>query len=630
MIIPDFEITQFGGINTAVKDTKTLKPGVSPDSLNWITSKERDSIELRRGSAALGTNVVEGNGKVTGLGVGTRYDGTQVPWFSYGRKVKYYDAATDTVVEVGSDMLPVTSDSEDVWFEPYSNLAGSFMLLGSRNSGIYKIPTANPGSAVDQSVNSYRFGVFHMSRGRATAGRRNGTTAGNRDDTGFYLSYIDKDQLSDYTQVTGEAYGTGDGVQTTFAATLAQRTGARTVMYVSVTDGVETFIDDRCGNMVGSLGGTGTVNYATGAVSVTFTTAPANSAAITCSYYHETATSGGFLDFSGGGAGQGRVYRQDDGGGNLMAIFNFGTIEYCLHQLKTWQYTGSLDDTTSTNLPYRNVGIPYERAAHPAPEGILFADLSRPADPKMRRLEILQGTDGNTIEPISISDSLDLSMHDFSTAVVYRWGDYEILCVQKRTNEVADGYNSVMYVRNVVSGIWDRLSYYASCLGTYEGTLIAGDSISNNLYTLFSGYDDDGSVIENYWTTGNTNLGTERLKTVRRMVLAGLIQPDQAIDVSLSYDNGPYTKVFTIDGSGDYVDNGVEISIGSPTVGSSVIGGGSSTASPYEVDFKVNSDRFKNVRVKLEATSIGYASVAKISFKDIRDKGQKNLPVRTT
>jgi hypothetical protein len=31
-------------------------------------------------------------------------------------------------------------------------------------------------------------------------------------------------------------------------------------MYPSITDGVETFVDDRNGNMVGNFGGTGTVN----------------------------------------------------------------------------------------------------------------------------------------------------------------------------------------------------------------------------------------------------------------------------------------------------------------------------------------------------------------------------------
>ena len=38
--------------------------------------------------------------------------------------------------------------------------------------------------------------------------------------------------------------------------------GKKTCMYPSVTDGTETFTDDRNGLMIGSLGGTGTINYA--------------------------------------------------------------------------------------------------------------------------------------------------------------------------------------------------------------------------------------------------------------------------------------------------------------------------------------------------------------------------------
>lgn len=627
----DFEITEFGGINTAVRDIKTLRPGISPDALNWLTSKYKDSIELRRGSTRLGLTEVTGNGKITGLGVGVRYDGQQVPWFSYGRKVKYYDETTDDNVEVGTDMLPSAADGEDVWMEPYQNLAGSFMFIGSRNSSIYKVPTANPGSAVDQLTNSYRFGVFHIGRGRSFAGQRNGTTAGNRDDTGLYLSYIDKDQLSDYTQVTGEAFGTGTGAQTTFTNTLDERTGKRTIMYVSVTDGTETFIDDRNGIMVGSLGGTGTVNYATGEVSVTFATAPINAQAITTNYYYEDSTSAGILDFTVGGAGLGKTYRQDDGGGNLKAIFNVNLIEYCFHLLKTWQYTGALDDTSSTNLPYRSIGIPYERAACQAPDGIIFADLSRPTDPKFRRLGVLEGTDSTTIEPTSISDALDLSPYGFDYCVAFRWGDYEIFCVQEKVAEIPNQYNSIMYVRNVVSKVWDRLSYLASCLAVYQGTLLAGDSVSNNVYTLFSGFDDDGDVIENYWTSSDLDLGTPNLKNCRRMVLNGLIQPNQSVKVSLSYDGGAFAEVYTIDGNADYVDTGIETFIGGPTIGSRVIGGGgATTASPYEIDFPINSDRFTTVRVRFEALGVGYVSIARIRFKDIRNKGRKSIPVRTT
>lgn len=628
-MLPDFTISTFLGLNTAVKDIKTLKPGVSPDALNWLTGKERDHIELRRGYARLGTTEQTGNGKVTGLGVGIRYDGTEIPWYSHGRKVKYYDVVTDDTVEVGTDLLPTAADGEDVWFRPYQALAGSFMYLGSPNSSIYKIPAANPGSAVDQSVSNFRFGVFHFGQNRAFAGQRNGTTAGNNDKTGLYISYIDKDQLSDFTQVTGESIGSSGS--TTYSGTLAERTGTRTVMYLAIKEaGGETLIDDRNGNLVGNAGSTGTINYATGAYSVTFNHTTVG--AVTADYYHETATTTGILDFSTAFAnGQAKQLRQDDGGGNLMAIFNLSTVQYCFHLLKTWQFQSSLDDTESTNLPYRNVGIPYPRAAYQTPEGVLFADLSRPTDPKLRRLQVLQGTTNTTIEPLSISDALDLSAHAFDYCVAFRWGDYEIFCVQEKIAEVANTFNSVMYVRNVVSGAWDKLNYYASALDTYNGTLIAGDSITDNTYTLFSGFDEDGDIISNYWTSSDLNLGSSGLKNCRRMVIDGLIQPEQSVKVYLSYDGGAFSEVAEIEGTGAYVDSGINTYIGGPTIGSKVIGGGgSTTAHPFEVDFPINSDRFVHVRIKVEAQGIGYVSINSFTFKDVRDKGRKNLPSRTS
>lgn len=636
----DYSVSSFGGLNTAIKDIKVLPNGVSPDALNWLTGKSGDHIELRRGYARLGLTEQTGNGKITGLGVGIRYNGTQIPFYSHGRKVKYYDVTTDDAIEVGSNLLPTGADGEDVWFAPYQNLAGSFMYLGSPNSGIYKIPVANPGSAVDQSSTTYRFNVFQIGQGRSFAGQRKGTTAGNKDSTGLYLSYIDKALLSLFTQVTGEAYGTGDGVTKTFAHTLAAIAAPKTAMYPSVTDGTETFTDDRDGNMVGNLGGTGTVNYATGAVSVTFNTAPVNLAAITCGYYHETATSTGILDYSGTGNGQGKSFRQDDGGGNLMAIYYIGNVAYCFHLLKTWQLTTTLDDTTSTNLHYRNVGIPYQRAAYQAPEGIIMADLSRPTDPKFRRLQVLQGTTNTTIEPLPISDTLDLSPYAFDYCASYRWGDFEIFSFQEKVAGTANTFNSRMLVRNTIIGAWDLLNYYASCFADYNGTLLAGDSISNNVNTLFSGYDEGGDVIENYWTSGdmdifvppNIRLRRQRptQKTFRRMVINGLIQTPQSFKVSLSFDGGAFTDVYTVSGSGSYVDTAINTDIGSPTVGSKVIGGGgSSTAHPFEIDFPVNSDRFEYVRVRIEALGIGYLQINSFTFKDIRNKGRKSTPSHT-
>jgi len=632
MIINDFTIDTFYGQNTSVRDIKTLRAGYSPDALNWVTSKEQDSIALRRGYTLLGQTRVNGTGRVTGIGRGKKYNGTEVLFFAYGRKVKYYDADLDDTVEIDTDLLPATANGEDVWMKLYQGLAGSFMYIGSQNSSVYKIPTANPGSAVDQEVNNYRWGVFHPGQSRVFAGQRNGTVAGNNDRTGLYLSYIDKDQLSDFTQVTGENVGSGTGVAITFTGTFAVATAPKTVMFPSITDTVETFVDDRDGNMVGDLGGTGTINYATGAFSVTFNTAPTNAQAITASYYHETSTSTGILDFTGNLNGQGKSFRQDTGGGKLMAIYNINTTVYCFHELKTWQFQSSVDDTESVNLEYRNVGIPHTLAAHQTPDGIIMADLSNPSEPKYRKMKVLQGTDITTIEPEPISDRINLSEFGHSKGVVYRWGDYEIFSSQAKQNGIADNHNSVTWIRNIASEnkVWDRLNYYVGCLAEYDGLLIAGDSITNNCYILFSGYDEDGDVIENYWTSSALNLGTDHLKNCRKMVIDGLIQKEQELEVWLSYDSGSFTKVFTIQGDGIYVDAGKNTSIGGPTLGSKTIGsGGSDTASPFEVDFPVNSDKFVDVQVRLVATKVGYVQANKIKFKDIRDKGRKNTPSRT-
>ena len=56
-----------------------------------------------------------GAGKITGLGVATKPDGSQLLHYSHGRKVKYYDEATEDGIEVGTNLLPAAANGEDVW-----------------------------------------------------------------------------------------------------------------------------------------------------------------------------------------------------------------------------------------------------------------------------------------------------------------------------------------------------------------------------------------------------------------------------------------------------------------------------------------------------------------------------------
>jgi hypothetical protein len=73
--------------------------------------------------------------------------------------------------------------------------------------------------------------------------------------------------------VDDEVIGSGDDTEVTFSGTLVNYPIC--VGSLSITDGTETFTDNGDGTLTGSAGGTGTINYTTGAYSVTFNAAPA-------------------------------------------------------------------------------------------------------------------------------------------------------------------------------------------------------------------------------------------------------------------------------------------------------------------------------------------------------------------
>jgi hypothetical protein len=78
------------------------------------------------------------------------------------------------------------------------------------------------------------------------------------------------------------------------------------------------------------------------------------------------------------------------------------------------------------------------------------------------------------------------------------------------------------------------------------------------------------------------------------------------------------------------VERGLEISIGSTTMGSKVVGGGSDEiARSFYVTFPIHTDRFQHVSSRLQATVFGSAAVDSFTYKDIRDKGRSSLPTKT-
>lgn len=83
--------------------------------------------------------------------------------------------------------------------------------------------------------------------------------------------------------------GDGDAAEKDFAAVLGKVEPGS----VEIGDGTETFTDNGMGSLAGSAGGTGTINYATGKLAVSFNAAPGDGVDVNATCTHAPA---GVLD----------------------------------------------------------------------------------------------------------------------------------------------------------------------------------------------------------------------------------------------------------------------------------------------------------------------------------------------
>lgn len=402
---------------------------------------------------------------------------------------------------------------------------------------------------------------------------------------------------------------------------------------------VEVFSDNQQGVLTSNLGGAGTINYATGLFSATFITAPANTVAIIGNYYTENATSGGILDFSFASSnpsiGQGYLLLQG-GTGPILASAGFQGVEYNFHLYRTWNVT--LPDNISA--PYNSInnqqywsqlGIPYARAKYATGDGVLILNNTNPVEPKYSILAIPPGSTNLTVVPDWISKDLDLSPFNFTKAVVFRWGDYNILACQDLINGSPQGYNTVFFVQDLESGLWNQLDYTVTCLADFQGTLLSGDSLSPNAFTLFSGLDDDQNIIENFWESSLTDLELQGQKKVGYFYIQGLIQRAQSFNVSYALDGGQFTvpKNGLILGTGSYVNSSAPVGVGSSTLGSQTVGSGEIVALPFEIQFPVMTDYFEYIQIQFQALGIGWCQINKFGFRQVSQKSLK-APVYST
>ena len=608
--LPDLETDKFRYGTVNYPEPQDIPRGAAYDALNFITRGSK--VETRNGYEDYGPEI-NGSSKATIFTAHT-WDGAELVYKASGDSLYYDSDGEGTWVEVGTNIL-AGNNGETISFAEYFSPAGAQLWVSSTHTDLIKILTANPGSYKSQYNSSKNFkGIISIKKSRMTLWNYLTGALGKTTKNTIQGSYIDAQK---YTTVSNESIG-APGSQT-YSGTLATITGVLTAFAVVITDGHEQFVDDYMGNLVGSLGGTGTINYTTGAYSVSFATVAIGP--VVASYEYEDSTNNGIADFSHDEprtAGQGFALPQATGGPIKMLLTIDGD-EYAIHERNAWIVSISDDDTTVRNEVFREqLGILSEQGAVATADGIYYVDTS--SKPKVSLL---------TLDPISSlilprdlsSTILDLSGLVFDNCIAYQW-DVFILFACRTLDSIVN--NRVILLNTEISGsngvyVYDFMDFYAQSFATKDGTLLAGDSITASVYRLFANFDDNDSIPNYYWKGGIDDYGIPTLKRARKMWYEGEIDINQEVGVFVAPDRGSEVQIGTISGSGVYVDTGQAVLVGSLIVGYNAIGGGGNgkTAFHYLCEIRMKLGKYQNRQIIFRPTGIGYFSFSRITDHDI-------------
>lgn len=559
----------------------------------WITKD--GTLELARGRVLQGD--VGGVGSVSDTHTGYTVNGTPVFFKKSGTTVKTLVGSTWT------DVITGLTEDAPTSFSNYSSLAGTFVYIFSTD-GIYKIMTANPTSYTSLYDAAKNFkGVAFIDKGRSILWGR------TKDKTGLYGSWIDAQNSTTYTAVTGEA------ITDVASGTLAFKAGGatRTCFAVSITDtsSSEVFTDNYDGTLTGSAGSTGTINYTTGDFTIT-----GQSGAGTATYQWENSNAKGVTDFTHTltrVASEGFIFPQDIGGDGIQLVVPIEGTYFSLKERSVYSLQIGEDDLTAKNEVFRsNIGIPSKKAAVATSKGIIFVDVANGESPVMRF--ITRNPVGDNFDTLPIFPQFDFSKYSFADTALTVYGDY-VLVTCKSSGATA---NDIILLCNYINDTVDVLPYEAKCFNQHNGALYTGDSLSTSVYQILNGFDDLGYVIENFAITKGETYEVEDLKKTKRLRLKGLISTGQDYSVYGSFDNSGWQLLGTVNGDATYVDMTNPNTIGLNLIGADVVGGSDSeVAYPYYMELKIKTPKFRKRYLKFVANGFGYASIESLEDFDI-------------
>jgi hypothetical protein len=586
-------------INKFVSGTCNLVPNeITPkdssgSSTNWITKDGH--IELAFGRQIIGTTGVAG--KNYGEHTAYKADGTVV-------RFKKANGAIQTLVgTTWTNVITGLTTAADYTFTNYQSLAGAFVYIFGVD-GIYKICTANPTSYATLYDSTKNFkGFAFIDKGRSILW-------GNvKDGSGLRGSWIDN-QLA-VSGATGVYTAVAAEATTSLTGTLGFKAGGatRTCFGVLITVGAVTFTDDYNGVLIASSGANGTINYMTGAYTVS------EVGVGTADYQWENSNLRGVTDFTHSAtrlAGEGFVVRQDAFGTKIKTVIPYDGSYFSLKENCAYQFTLDATDLAPVNSIYRtDIGVSTLRSAIGTSLGIVFMNTANPSEPRLMQLK--RNPIGDIFDMKPIFPQFKFQDYNYSDVMVDFWDKFVLVGCKYDSDE-----NNKLLLCNNLDNTVDEVSYGIRTATKANGYLYGGDPVSTSTYELFTGFDDIGTVLTNHWDSKGETWGSDALKRVKRKRFKGKISIDQIVAVYESVDDSDFTLIGRILGTGDYVDYTNAYSIGSNYLGALGLGGGS-VVSVYGffMELKPHAGKFRKRVIRFIAEGIGYISIEQFTDFDI-------------
>jgi len=488
--------------------------------------------------------------------------------------------------------------------------SGTLAFKGQASSGITFTVDATTDLFTSGSAHGYKSGelVRVTTSGTLPAGMSAGTT--------YYVLVVTSTTYYLYTDASLtlrlNVTSTGSGTNTAFLYG-AMRDCSAVSITATTGSGQETFTDNLQGVLTSNLGGTGTINYITGAYAVTFSAVTTSN--VTAEYQWQDSTDEGILDFTYSAtrlAGEGFVVRQDEGGDPILnVLIGQDGAYYSLKEQSAYRLTIDTDDTSITNHVYRKeLGLPFFRACFSSNIGIVFINTSNPSKPQMT---ILQKNTLDNVEPKVIFPQFDFSLYNYDTASMCTFDRYFLLFCKTPDAE----NNDTILACNIDGKTVDILKTQGN-EGIQEGEILyVSDSVTQSVFELFSGFDDLGLSVEAYCNSKSFTFGANTLKKLRKLRLKGNISPDQWAKVYMNLDSQGFEWIGSIRGSQSYVLYNDSLTIGSKIIGEIIGGDDDSQSYEYFLELKLSTPKFRTMSIRIEPQAIGYFDLNYTNFFDL-------------